>query len=144
MWSLGHVPRGAGPQGLGLTLRRRAARYGGGITRRSEFRVLVTGLPKTASWQDLKDHMRKAGDVTFAQARPAGSVLARQARAGAGRVSRRQPGAPAAAQPPGPACGAGAPSGARCVRRAARAYEITQAYPDPNPNLRRCSRTATA
>ena len=44
--------------------------FGGGITRRSDYRVLVTGLPKTASWQDLKDHMRKAGDVTFAQARP--------------------------------------------------------------------------
>ena len=43
---------------------------GAGITRRSDYRVLVTGLPKTASWQDLKDHMRKAGDVTFAQARP--------------------------------------------------------------------------
>lgn len=43
--------------------------FGGGITRRSDYRVLVTGLPKTASWQDLKDHMRKAGDVTFAQAR---------------------------------------------------------------------------
>ena len=47
----------------------RRNRYGGGITRRSDYRVLVTGLPKTASWQDLKDHMRKAGDVTFAQAR---------------------------------------------------------------------------
>lgn len=33
--------------------------------RRTEFRVFVTGLPKSASWQDLKDHMRKAGDVVF-------------------------------------------------------------------------------
>uniref|UniRef100_A0A3Q3MQE4 Serine/arginine-rich splicing factor 9 n=1 Tax=Labrus bergylta TaxID=56723 RepID=A0A3Q3MQE4_9LABR len=35
-------------------------------TRRSEFRVTVTGLPPTGSWQDLKDHMREAGDVCFA------------------------------------------------------------------------------
>ncbi|XP_026406156.1 serine/arginine-rich splicing factor SR34A-like [Papaver somniferum] len=29
--------------------------------------VVVCGLPASASWQDLKDHMRKAGDVCFAQ-----------------------------------------------------------------------------
>ncbi|OMO79936.1 hypothetical protein CCACVL1_13289 [Corchorus capsularis] len=34
---------------------------------RSEFRVVVRGLPSSASWQDLKDHMRKAGDVCFAE-----------------------------------------------------------------------------
>ncbi|KFK43211.1 hypothetical protein AALP_AA1G094800 [Arabis alpina] len=34
-------------------------------SRRSDYRVLVTGLPPSASWQDLKDHMRKAGDVVF-------------------------------------------------------------------------------
>lgn len=33
------------------------------------FRVVVSGLPPTASWQDLKDHMRKGGEVTFAQVR---------------------------------------------------------------------------
>lgn len=37
----------------------------GGVSRRTEYRVTVTGLPRTASWQDLKDHMRRAGDVTF-------------------------------------------------------------------------------
>ncbi|CAH8356031.1 unnamed protein product [Eruca vesicaria subsp. sativa] len=36
-------------------------------SRRSDYRVLVTGLPPSASWQDLKDHMRKAGDVTFSE-----------------------------------------------------------------------------
>ncbi|KAK6937379.1 F-box domain [Dillenia turbinata] len=46
--------------------------YGGnrgsrGMSRRSEYRVLVTGLPSSASWQDLKDHMRRAGDVCFSQ-----------------------------------------------------------------------------
>ncbi|KAI4301409.1 hypothetical protein L6164_034691 [Bauhinia variegata] len=40
---------------------------GRGVSRRSEYRVLVTGLPSSASWQDLKDHMRKAGDVCFSQ-----------------------------------------------------------------------------
>jgi len=28
--------------------------------------VIVNGLPPTGSWQDLKDHMREAGDVCFA------------------------------------------------------------------------------
>ncbi|XVF57525.1 hypothetical protein PTKIN_Ptkin06aG0212500 [Pterospermum kingtungense] len=45
--------------------------YGGsssrGPSRHSDYRVLVTGLPSSASWQDLKDHMRKAGDVCFSQ-----------------------------------------------------------------------------
>ncbi|XP_057837894.2 serine/arginine-rich splicing factor SR30 isoform X4 [Cryptomeria japonica] len=35
--------------------------------RRSGYRVLVYGLPSSASWQDLKDHMRRAGDVCFAE-----------------------------------------------------------------------------
>ncbi|XP_075109789.1 serine/arginine-rich splicing factor SR30 isoform X2 [Nicotiana tabacum] len=39
----------------------------GGSSRRSDYRVLVTGLPSSASWQDLKDHMRRAGDVCFSQ-----------------------------------------------------------------------------
>ncbi|KAL6978392.1 Serine/arginine-rich splicing factor sr34b [Sarracenia purpurea var. burkii] len=39
----------------------------GGVSRRSEYRVLITGLPSSASWQDLKDHMRRAGDVCFSQ-----------------------------------------------------------------------------
>ncbi|CAH8463183.1 unnamed protein product [Schistosoma rodhaini] len=44
-------------------------RGGGGASgpsRRSDFRVIVTGLPPTGSWQDLKDHMREAGDVGYA------------------------------------------------------------------------------
>ncbi|CAI9297168.1 unnamed protein product [Lactuca saligna] len=39
----------------------------GGVSRRSDYRVMVTGLPSSASWQDLKDHMRRAGDVCFSQ-----------------------------------------------------------------------------
>ncbi|KAK8964707.1 Pre-mRNA-splicing factor SF2 [Platanthera guangdongensis] len=51
----------------------RSSRYGGGgsgkfgVSHRSDYRVIVRGLPSSASWQDLKDHMRKAGDVCFAQ-----------------------------------------------------------------------------
>ncbi|KAM9820461.1 serine/arginine-rich splicing factor 9 [Neosynchiropus ocellatus] len=59
-----------GPMGAG---RGRGGGAGGGPngrfgppTRRSEFRVIVTGLPASGSWQDLKDHMREAGDVCFA------------------------------------------------------------------------------
>ncbi|XP_061376235.1 serine/arginine-rich splicing factor SR30-like [Gastrolobium bilobum] len=40
---------------------------GHGVSRRSDYRVLVTGLPPSASWQALKDHMRRAGDVCFSQ-----------------------------------------------------------------------------
>jgi arginine/serine-rich splicing factor 1/9 len=36
-----------------------------GPPRRSGFRARVTGLPEAASWQDLKDHMREAGDVGY-------------------------------------------------------------------------------
>mmetsp|Transcript_27345 Transcript_27345/g.53306 ORF Transcript_27345/g.53306 Transcript_27345/m.53306 type:complete len:257 (+) Transcript_27345:83-853(+) len=33
--------------------------------RRSEFRVIISQLPPTCSWQDLKDFMRQAGDVIY-------------------------------------------------------------------------------
>ncbi|XP_042053946.1 serine/arginine-rich splicing factor SR34A-like isoform X2 [Salvia splendens] len=39
----------------------------GGVSKHSDYRVLVTGLPSSASWQYLKDHMRRAGDVCFSQ-----------------------------------------------------------------------------
>ncbi|XP_057778126.1 serine/arginine-rich splicing factor SR30-like isoform X2 [Salvia miltiorrhiza] len=39
----------------------------GGLSKHSDYRVLVTGLPYSASWQDLKDHMRQAGDVCFSE-----------------------------------------------------------------------------
>ncbi|KAK9018345.1 hypothetical protein V6N11_001321 [Hibiscus sabdariffa] len=57
--------------GRGRSSSDRHSSYGGGHGRgpskRSEYRVLVTGLPSSASWQDLKDHMRRAGDVCFSQ-----------------------------------------------------------------------------
>ncbi|KAK6061062.1 hypothetical protein COOONC_01274 [Cooperia oncophora] len=45
--------------------------YGGGgggrgPARRTNYRVVVEGLPATGSWQDLKDHMREAGEVCYA------------------------------------------------------------------------------
>lgn len=50
-----------------------AARGGGSRTsnnrgppRRAEFRVVIRGLPPSGSWQDLKDHMREAGDCVYA------------------------------------------------------------------------------
>ncbi|XP_062040157.1 serine/arginine-rich splicing factor 1-like [Lepus europaeus] len=56
--------------------------YGGGrglletrgkSSRRSDNRVLVSGLPPSGSWQDLKDHMREAGYVCYAEVRRDGS-----------------------------------------------------------------------
>lgn len=88
-------PRGGGPGGFrggrGGGDRGRSSR--GPPARRSQFRVLVTGvlkplrfrhscsllfilqigLPPSGSWQDLKDHMREAGDVCFADAFKDGS-----------------------------------------------------------------------
>lgn len=55
---MGPVGRGGGRNDRG---------YGAAPPPNAEFRVNVFGLPQTASWQDLKDHMRKAGDVSFAQ-----------------------------------------------------------------------------
>lgn len=58
------------PKGGGGSFR--GARGAGGArggrgppARRSQYRVVVSGLPSTGSWQDLKDHMREAGDVCF-------------------------------------------------------------------------------
>lgn len=43
---------------------RGGAAAGGG--RRSEWGCVLSKLPKSASWQDVKDFMRKAGDVIYA------------------------------------------------------------------------------
>jgi len=37
----------------------------GGPPRRSDYRVLISGLPASGSWQDIKDHMRDAGEVVY-------------------------------------------------------------------------------
>lgn len=70
-------PRGGGPSnnfrggrggdnGRGGRGENSNSRGRGPPARRSQYRVLVTGLPPSGSWQDLKDHMREAGDVCFA------------------------------------------------------------------------------
>ncbi|XBJ25136.1 hypothetical protein VPH35_002860 [Triticum aestivum] len=46
-----------------------------GALRRSDYRVIVTGLPSSASWQDLKDHMRRAGDVCFSDVYPEAGAI---------------------------------------------------------------------
>jgi len=43
--------------------------------RRSENRVLVSGLPTSGSWQDLKDHMREAGEVVYADVYKDGTAV---------------------------------------------------------------------
>lgn len=40
---------------------------------RSDYRVIISGLPATGSWQDLKDHMREAGEVCFADVYKSGT-----------------------------------------------------------------------
>ena len=35
---------------------------------RTEFRLVVENLSSSVSWQDLKDYMRKAGEVNYADA----------------------------------------------------------------------------
>lgn len=45
-----------------------SSRSGRGVPpRRSSNRVLVKGLPPTGSWQDIKDHLREAGEVLYAE-----------------------------------------------------------------------------
>lgn len=40
-------------------------RGGGGRGNWSDYRLLVENLSSRTSWQDLKDYMRKAGDITY-------------------------------------------------------------------------------
>ena len=53
-----------------------SGRSGRGVPpRRSNNRVLVKGLPPTGSWQDIKDHMREAGEVLYAEVYGDGSGI---------------------------------------------------------------------
>ena len=38
------------------------------VRRQKGYQCLVSGLPPSGSWQDLKDHFREAGDVSFTDA----------------------------------------------------------------------------
>lgn len=57
---------GGGSSGGGGGGSRQGGRGRGPPARRSQYRCLVSGLPASGSWQDLKDHMREAGDVCYA------------------------------------------------------------------------------
>ncbi|KAG6967620.1 hypothetical protein JG688_00006220 [Phytophthora aleatoria] len=46
---------------------RGSARYPRNVRGNGEFSVEVSNLPPRVSWQDLKDFMRKAGDVVFTE-----------------------------------------------------------------------------
>jgi len=63
----GNGPRGRGGRPVaGSRDGGGGGRRGGAAFSRSDFRVRVTGLPPSGSWQDLKDHMREAGEVCYA------------------------------------------------------------------------------
>ena len=62
----GYTLRVEFPRGGSYSSFRRGTGRGSGPSRRSDYRVIVTNLPPSGSWQDLKDHMREAGDVGFA------------------------------------------------------------------------------
>lgn len=59
-------PRGDGARRGGFSRGGGRGGFGGPPSRRTPYRVLVSGLPSSGSWQDLKDHMREAGDVCYA------------------------------------------------------------------------------
>lgn len=47
----------------------------GGPIKRTDYRVLVSGLPPSGSWQDLKDHMREAGEPTYTDVYKDGTAI---------------------------------------------------------------------
>lgn len=84
-------PRGAGPRGPGGRPYDSGRGYppprtsgsGGGNSsggRRTNYRVIVSGLPASGSWQDLKDHMREAGDVCYTDVLRDGTGIVEYAR----------------------------------------------------------------
>lgn len=50
------------------------------VRRQKGYQCLVSGLPPSGSWQDLKDHFREAGDVIFTDAFRDGSGVVEFAR----------------------------------------------------------------
>ncbi|KAG2459726.1 SRSF6 factor, partial [Polypterus senegalus] len=59
---------GGGGGGGGMYGSRRSGRDKYGPPVRTEFRLVVENLSSRCSWQDLKDFMRQAGEVTYADA----------------------------------------------------------------------------
>ncbi|PAV76291.1 hypothetical protein WR25_16951 isoform B [Diploscapter pachys] len=48
--------------------------------KRTGFRVSISGLPLSGSWQDLKDHMREVGEVVYADVFKDGTCVVEYAR----------------------------------------------------------------
>jgi len=46
-----------------------------GPPERTDHRITVSGLPASGSWQDLKDHMREAGEVVYADVYKDGTAV---------------------------------------------------------------------
>ena len=65
--------RGGGRGGFGGG-RGRGGGGGGGGYRGPKYRVIISGLPASGSWQDVKDHMREAGDIAFVNVYKDGSA----------------------------------------------------------------------
>uniref|UniRef100_A0A3Q0T0B7 Serine and arginine rich splicing factor 6b n=1 Tax=Amphilophus citrinellus TaxID=61819 RepID=A0A3Q0T0B7_AMPCI len=59
---------GGGGGGGGYSSRSRSGRDKYGPPVRTEYRLIVENLSSRCSWQDLKDFMRQAGEVTYADA----------------------------------------------------------------------------
>ncbi|OXA58740.1 serine/arginine-rich splicing factor 1 [Folsomia candida] len=72
--------RGGGGRGGRDGGRDGGRRPGGAAFSRSEFRVKVEGIPPSGSWQDLKDHMREAGEVCYANVSKDGTGIVEFAR----------------------------------------------------------------
>lgn len=57
---------GDGGRGGGGGGGNRYGSFSGRASRPKGYQLLVSGLPPTGSWQDVKDHFREAGDIIFA------------------------------------------------------------------------------
>ncbi|KAI6204972.1 hypothetical protein M3Y94_00739300 [Aphelenchoides besseyi] len=76
------LTRGSGPRGFGGRPLNDSGRSGGHSrsSRRRGYPVFVSGLPPSGSWQDLKDHMREAGEVVYADVNRDGTGVVEFAR----------------------------------------------------------------
>lgn len=61
----GFPDRGRFPPRGGMRGGGRGGGAGGGGGKRTEHRIMIDGLPLTASWQDLKDFFREVGEVVY-------------------------------------------------------------------------------
>ena len=56
----------SGGRGGGGGGNRQYGSFAGRASRPKGYQLIVSGLPPTGSWQDVKDHFREAGDIIFA------------------------------------------------------------------------------